>query len=150
MRESETNSAAAIATLVLDQELRAVVRDRFSEAIKRPVQLVTDDPKFACEGAQSYRLPSYQLPASCRIELLADMVRVAADCRRNFGATTAPLCICRPPAMESLASDSRRRRMHLAPVVRQVPWPIPVKSPDLRPAQPLRSRQSKPDPRAEN
>jgi hypothetical protein len=37
-----------------------------------------------CDGFREKLLP-YAVPPSCRIEVLADMKRVAMDCRRNFG-----------------------------------------------------------------
>jgi hypothetical protein len=37
------------------------------------------------------RLLPYVVPQSCRIEVLADMKRVASDCRRNFGRAASPV-----------------------------------------------------------
>ncbi len=47
-------------------------------------------PGDDCDDFRERLLP-YAVPSSCRIEVLADMKRVATDCRRNFGAAPDPV-----------------------------------------------------------
>ena len=115
MRESDVNSAAAIATVILDENARRLVEDCFSVAPTPGMCFVTDEEKLCSVDEQPgcYTQPSYQLPPSCRIELLAEMVRVAADCRRNYGGDADPVrSILR--ALREVCSDATNDELRIA------------------------------------
>jgi hypothetical protein len=117
MREASLHSAAAIAALLVDggflisgdqgpELMHAGCFDavqtievyrapepvqpgkRFSPIEPAPAQFVK--PCNDCDAARAQLLP-YNVPAACRIEVIADMVRLAADCRRNFGSADDPV-----------------------------------------------------------
>jgi hypothetical protein len=50
-------------------------------------------PRFVkrCPDTARQRLLPYEVPQSCRIEILADMKRIATDCRRGFDLAADPV-----------------------------------------------------------
>src|SRR5215204_2789242 len=78
---ARVHSAAAIATVTK--------YDRSARAERQRRQFVISCPEIECEAARVELLP-YEVPPSCRIEVLADMKRVATDCRRELNPFVSP------------------------------------------------------------